>query len=219
MVALLKRARSPWADLEAPWPACFDLAWDAYRAGTIPVGAVVTDGDGRVVGRGRNRIHDLTAPADRICSSPLAHAEVDALLALPPEVRYEDHTVWVTLEPCLLCIGAAVMTPVGAIRWASADPYAGAGDSACDNPHTARLPLDRRGPLEGPLGLVGAVLHLEPFLRNNPAGSVAVAHRERAPDVLAAATQLLAGDVLPKAVARRAPFSEVADTILAALSG
>lgn len=217
MVTLLRRGKSLWAGLESPWPTCFDLAWEAYRAGTIPVGAVVTDGEGRIVGRGRHRIHDLTAPVGRICSSPLAHAEVDALLALPPEGRYEDHTVWTTLEPCLLCIGAAVTAPVGAVRWAATDPYAGAAATECDNPHTARLPLGGGGPLPGPVGLVGAVLHLEPFVRLNPEGAVARAHRERAPEVAAAAGSLVAGEVLRKASARRAPFSEVADAILAAL--
>jgi tRNA(adenine34) deaminase len=217
VVTLLKRTRSPWADLDAPWPTCFDLAWEAYRAGTIPVGAVVTDPDGRIVGRGRSRVHDLTAPIGRICSSPLAHAEIDALLALTPETRYEGHTLWTTVEPCLLCMGAAITAAVGTVRWASSDPYAGATATHCDNPHTARLPLAGGGPLPDPLGLVGAVLHLEPFVRNNPSGGVASAHREDAPQVTDAATRLAAAEALPKASARRAPFSEVADMILAAL--
>ena len=126
MVTLLKRARSPWADLDAPWPTCFDLAWEAYRAGTLPVGAIVTDADGRIVGRGRSRVHDLTAPAGRVCSSPLAHAEIDALLALTPERRHEDHTVWTTLEPCLLCMGAAMSFRIGRIVFALEAPFDGA---------------------------------------------------------------------------------------------
>jgi tRNA(Arg) A34 adenosine deaminase TadA len=217
MVTLLKRPRSPWADLDAPWPTCFDLAWEAYRAGTIPVGAVVTDGDGRIVGRGRNRTHDLTAPAGRICSSPLAHAEIDALLALSPESRYEGHTLWTTVEPCLLCMGATITAAVGSVRWAAADVYAGATTAHCDNPHTARLPLGGGGPLPEPVGLVGAVLHLEPFVRNNAGGGVATAHRQHAPAVYEAASRLVAADTLVKASMRRAPFSEVADSILAAL--
>lgn len=218
MVTLLKRQRSPWADLDAPWPTCFDLAWEAYRAGTLPVGAVVTDADGRIVGRGRSRAHDLTAPAGRVCSSPLAHAEIDALLALTPERRHEDHTVWTTLEPCLLCMGATITAAVGTVRWASADPYAGATGAVCENPHTARLPLGGGGPLPEPAGLVGAVLHLEPFVRNNPGGAVVSAYRSAAPDVLAAANRLASVEALPKASSRKAPFSEVADTILAALA-
>ena len=218
MVTLLKRQRSPWGDLDAPWPTCFDLAWEAYRAGTIPVGAVVTDGDGRIVGRGRNRVHDLTAPIGRICSSPLAHAEIDALLALTPETRYEDHTLWSSVEPCLLCMGATMTAAVGTVRWAAPDVYAGATSTVCENPHTARLSLGGGGPLPAPLGLVGAVLHLEPFVRVNPSGGVATANQQLAPAVHDATVRLVAAGSLPKASSRRAPFSEVADLILTALA-
>ena len=47
-----------WRELEEPWRASLELAWEAYRAGTVPVGAVVAGADGSVVARGRNRIFD-----------------------------------------------------------------------------------------------------------------------------------------------------------------
>ena len=46
------------AEFPAPWPEVFSLMWEAYLAGTIPVGAVVVDPAGEVVCRGRNRIFD-----------------------------------------------------------------------------------------------------------------------------------------------------------------
>ena len=220
MVMLLRGRRvdpSVWDGLEAPWRACFNLAWGAYRAGTIPVGAVVTDGEGQIVGRGRSRVHDREAPPGRLCNSPLAHAEIDALLVLSPEVRYEGHTLWTTVEPCLLCMGAAMTACVGSVRWASSDPYAGAAAAVCDNPHTARLPLRGGGTLPGPMGLVGAVLHLEPFLRNNPAGAVVAAHRTGAPRVLAAGEALVAAQTLQRAAGTDAVFADVIEDILRAL--
>ena len=56
-------------ELDEPWHAALELAWEAYLAGTIPVGSVVADADGRIVARGRNRIfeppgHGLSAKAD-----------------------------------------------------------------------------------------------------------------------------------------------------------
>jgi len=45
-------------DLPAPWPEVFSLMWEAYVAGSVPVGAVVADETGKVVSRGRNRIFD-----------------------------------------------------------------------------------------------------------------------------------------------------------------
>jgi tRNA(Arg) A34 adenosine deaminase TadA len=220
MVTLLRGRRagpSAWADLQAPWPTCFNLAWDAYRAGTIPTGAVVTDGTGQIVARGRSRVHDREAPPGRLCDSPLAHAEIDALLGLSPEARYEDHTLWTTLEPCLLCIGAAVTACVGALRWASPDPYAGATGAVYGTPHSARLPLGGGRPLDGPMGLVGAVLHLEPFVRNNPGGAVVGAHRLGAPEVTAAAGTLATRETLQRAAAAGARFADVIEDILLAL--
>jgi tRNA(Arg) A34 adenosine deaminase TadA len=45
-----------WQTLEEPWRIALEQAWAAYRAGSLPIGAVVVDADNQVVGRGRNRI-------------------------------------------------------------------------------------------------------------------------------------------------------------------
>ena len=47
---------SMWAALEQPWRECLAEAWEAYKAGACPFGAVVVDPQGQVVARGRNRI-------------------------------------------------------------------------------------------------------------------------------------------------------------------
>ena len=65
-----------WDDLEPAWHEAFRLAWEAYAVPTIPVGAVVTDAQGTVMVRARNRIFDTTAPAGQIFGSRVAHAEV-----------------------------------------------------------------------------------------------------------------------------------------------
>ncbi|HZC30041.1 MAG TPA: hypothetical protein VE261_00890, partial [Gaiellaceae bacterium] len=66
-----------WQELDEPWRVSLELAWEAYLAGTIPVGSAVVASDGTVVARGRNRIFD---PSGRgLSGSRLAHAEVDAL--------------------------------------------------------------------------------------------------------------------------------------------
>jgi tRNA(Arg) A34 adenosine deaminase TadA len=73
-----------WNELDRydrPWIDVFVLMWEAYVAGTIPVGAVIADESGRVVARGRNRIFDSPAGGE-LGGSRLAHAEVNALLAL-----------------------------------------------------------------------------------------------------------------------------------------
>jgi tRNA(adenine34) deaminase len=136
-----------WLRLDEPWRECLRLAWEAYRAGTIPVGAVVVDGAGRIVGRGRNRI--FAEPDGGLAGTRLAHAEVDALRALPAGPRYRDHVVYSALEPCLLCVGAVLVSEVGGIRYLAVDPVGGACRGRIDVPHARREPLEIEGPFEG----------------------------------------------------------------------
>jgi tRNA(adenine34) deaminase len=170
--------------LEGPWRECFELAWEAFRAGTIPVGAVVADASGDIVARGRNRIFDETAPAGQLAGSYIAHAELNALAGLPL-VRardgrgpFDEHVLYTTLEPCALCMGAALMVMVGEIRFASLDRYGGGKELRLENPHTARLPLVLSGPLDGLLGELGELLHLAHFVWRRPDGHVLTVYRE-----------------------------------------
>jgi tRNA(Arg) A34 adenosine deaminase TadA len=50
-----------WRQLEPAWRAAFELAWEAFGVPTIPVGAAVTDADGSIIARGRNRMFDVAA--------------------------------------------------------------------------------------------------------------------------------------------------------------
>jgi tRNA(adenine34) deaminase len=142
--------------VEAPWDACLSLAWEAYRAGTIPVGAVVVDGAGRIVARGRNRIYDERGHG--LSGSRLAHAEVDALAQLPVDGRPRDHLVYSTLEPCLLCVGAVLISVAGGIRYLAPDPVAGACHGEIAVPHFVRRGLDIDGPGEGEAAALAAAL-------------------------------------------------------------
>jgi tRNA(adenine34) deaminase len=99
------------------------LAREAALAGEVPVGAVVVV-NGEVVGRGFNRpisTHD-----------PTAHAEVVALrdaAARLGNYRLTGATLYVTVEPCLMCVGAIVHARVGTLVYGAPEPKAGAVDS------------------------------------------------------------------------------------------
>lgn len=110
-----------WASLAEPWKACFLQAWDAFVAGSVPVGAVVVDPAGVIVCEGRNRRRDATAPAGHLANTTIAHAELNTCAQLPPG-DYWDHTMYTTLEPCLLCTAAMIHTHIGTVRYAAADP-------------------------------------------------------------------------------------------------
>jgi tRNA(Arg) A34 adenosine deaminase TadA len=186
-----------WALLDEPWRECLQLSWDAYRAGTVPVGAVVVDGDGRIVARGRNRIFEAPGRPGTLGGTRLAHAEVNALAQLPATARYLDHTLYTALEPCLLCLGATLMSTVGAVRYAASDPSGGA--CALDIPLERLMPyrLEVAGPAGGWPAELAATLSVAFWLtRDRRYGWIVEAY---GPDVERAAKRLLAlGDPGPR---------------------
>jgi tRNA(adenine34) deaminase len=98
----------------------------AARDGEVPVGAVVVH-DGRVIGRGRNaceRLQDATA-----------HAEIIAIGAASQALgswRLEGCTLYVTLEPCPMCMGACLNARVKRVVYGAREPKAGACGSILD---------------------------------------------------------------------------------------
>lgn len=103
------------------------------RAGEVPVGAVVVIA-GRIVGRGHN------APISR--SDPTAHAEIIALreaAATLKSYRLPGAAIYVTLEPCVMCVGAIVHARVAAIKYGARDDKAGALGSVYDIGRDGRL--------------------------------------------------------------------------------
>jgi hypothetical protein len=68
-----------WSDLLKPWQACFELAWEAYCEDCIPIGAVVTDENGKILSRGRNRVYPRWMWEQRPSTgADIAHAEVES---------------------------------------------------------------------------------------------------------------------------------------------
>jgi len=114
--------------------AALDEARAALDTGDVPIGAVVVGPDGAVVARGRNV---REAEAD-----PTGHAEVVALRAAARargEWRLSGHTLVVTLEPCTMCAGAAVLSRVDRIVLGAWDAKAGAVGSLWDVVRDRRL--------------------------------------------------------------------------------
>lgn len=115
-----------------------DLALSEARhtvtSGDVPIGAVVLDSRGVVVGRGYNRREAY--------GDPTAHAEVLALrdaAARTGSWRLEDCTLVVTLEPCAMCAGAIVLSRVPRLVLGAWDPKAGACGSVFDVVREPRL--------------------------------------------------------------------------------
>lgn len=111
-----------------------DEAVAARTSADVPVGAIVLDGAGDIVGRGHNtreRDHD-----------PFGHAEMVALREAAGAAgswRLDDFTLLVTLEPCTMCAGALVAARVGRLVFGAFDEKAGAVGSLWDVVRDRRL--------------------------------------------------------------------------------
>lgn len=109
---------------DALMEAALEEARRAQRAGEVPIGAVVAIG-GEIVGRGFNQ------PISS--GDPTAHAEVVAIRAAAERVgnyRLTGAALYVTIEPCLMCVGALVHARVGTLVFGAAEPKSGAVVSA-----------------------------------------------------------------------------------------
>jgi tRNA(adenine34) deaminase len=98
-----------------------DEADAAASKGEVPVGAVIVSSTGELLATG----HNLRETDE----DPTAHAEVVAIRAAAQKLgtwRLEDTTLYVTLEPCVMCAGAMVNGRVGRLVYGAADPKAGA---------------------------------------------------------------------------------------------
>lgn len=103
------------------------LADMAEQRGDVPVGAVVVDAFGRILGRGENRtIHG---------TDPTAHAEILALrdaCARAGNHRLPGMVLVATLEPCIMCVGAVIQARLAGVVYAARDPKAGCLESCLE---------------------------------------------------------------------------------------
>ncbi|MBN2189377.1 MAG: nucleoside deaminase [Chitinispirillaceae bacterium] len=103
--------------------AAHQEALKALDEGEVPVGAVI-EKNGAIIGRGYNRI-------EKLCDAT-AHAEIIALTAAATALgswRLEGCTLYVTLEPCIMCLGALLQSRVASIVYGAKDARLGAVDT------------------------------------------------------------------------------------------
>ena len=130
------RVLKPWGPVPPPpegrtWSGlmreALKLARQGAQQGEVPVGAVLVDDNGRIVGAAHNETENL--------HDPTAHAEILALrraAAVIRNHRLEGCVMVVTLEPCLMCTGALREARVSGVVYGAADSRAGAVSSCLD---------------------------------------------------------------------------------------
>lgn len=163
---------TPFSELPEHWRLAFELAWEAFLAGSPPVGAVITDDSGVIVASGRSRLGESTGPPGALAGSRVAHAEVNALAMIPVSSSPASLTLHTTLESCFLCAAATAMTRIPRVEFAGADPFW----RFLDDPtiHHERMRTrwyQRSGPWVSPLGAWAALLVICDTITRHPASS------------------------------------------------
>ena len=103
------------------------LAKEAAQAGEVPVGCVIAEGEGRVIGRGRNRREES--------GDATAHAEMEAIrqaCAALGNWRLEKCSIYVTLEPCPMCTGAIINSRIPTVVFGAREALSGSCGSVID---------------------------------------------------------------------------------------
>ena len=104
-----------------------ELAREAAAEGEVPVGCVIADENGKVIGRGRNRREEN--------ADATAHAEIEAIREAGEALgswRLDGCTLYVTLEPCPMCAGAIINARVPMLVFGAADAVCGSCGSVID---------------------------------------------------------------------------------------
>lgn len=101
-----------------------ELAHAAEKQGNLPVGAVISL-DGRIIAEGQNAIWQPNW-------SPKRHAEIEALHSVSDHLwaRATEMTLYTTLEPCLMCLGAILLHRIGRVLYGARDNWGGASGVA-----------------------------------------------------------------------------------------
>lgn len=205
-----------WDGLSEPWRASVELAWESYRSGSLPIGAVVADTEGNVLSRGRNRIYERSGEGGTLFGHKLAHAEVNALVKLDYD-RLDPRAcvMYTTTEPCPLCVGATRMSDVRELRYASREPWAGCIGAFETVPYLKRGNVRVVGP--GDRRLEGALiaLQVERFLRLKPKvlESFLETYETSMPEAVRAGRRLYHSGVLQDMSEKEAPASTVLRTV------
>ena len=107
--------------------AALELAREAAEHGEVPVGCVITDSGGHIIGRGRNR-------REESCDAT-AHAEIEAIRAACTSLggwRLDGCTMYVTLEPCPMCTGAIILSHIPTLVFGAREELTGSCGSVID---------------------------------------------------------------------------------------
>ena len=145
-----------WDKLQSVWQQVMLGALESYLENSVPVGAVVVDEQGEIVSVGRNKLSQ-----DRI-----AHAETEALKAIPSSVDRKTASIFSSMEPCPMCTGAIRIMQLKTLHIAARDPAAGSTELLNATKFMRHFECEVVDPADPALEFVNVALMFEHRTRN-----------------------------------------------------
>ena len=201
-----------WKDLTREWQMTFELTWEAFKQGSIPIGAMIFDEDVNVLSAGRNHMGEAIVPNHRT-----AHAETLCVRDLDT-AKYNDYRhyhLYTTMEPCPMCMGVIVMGGIRNIHVAAKDKYCGALHYLDYDPYMRdkQIQVWMDAPEMGSVQIVQQCYHEN---RRYSGGDSLVFKKigEDYPREVALGNELFAKRYLDRCAEENMPYSQVYDAIL-----
>jgi len=204
-----------WDALEKPWQACFELGWESMKKGSLPIGAVITNENGVIVAKGRNRIFETNGDAGEIYHHKISHAELNAIIKVSefdhPNIR--KYTIYSTTEPCPMCFGAIVMANIRTIKYAARDNVAGGIGLNDANPFIKGKNLSITGPVKGLEDIQIAIHTVSELMRSSNADKLLNAWRIDNQAAVDLGIQLAKNGTIQKLLIKGAQASDAFDLV------
>ncbi|GGC98804.1 nucleoside deaminase [Pontibacillus salipaludis] len=168
-----------WYQLSSQWKRGFELAWESYSLGSKPIAALVTNEDGEIIAEGKCAVH-CELPGEGVSCNEIAHAEVNALLNIDNRVHtYRgSYTLYSTLEPCPLCMGALYMSGIKNLKYAAKDEYGGSVNLLGATPYMSRKIIKVKGPFAN-IEEVSIVLNVAYDIEHDPKKTFVIEEMKR----------------------------------------
>jgi tRNA(Arg) A34 adenosine deaminase TadA len=116
------------------WEKCLNLAIESFNAKSLAIASVIINNKDDIVSYGSNQLRDNRDTHNKITLSSIAHAEMNAIHNLGISgMDGKDFTLYTTVEPCPMCIGAISLSRIKNVVIGSKDPYAGSTQWAQSN--------------------------------------------------------------------------------------
>lgn len=201
-----------WKDLSKEWQEAFLLGWEAFKNGSIPIGAIIVDESMNVISRGRNRTREDVVP-----NSSTAHAETECIRGLDRK-KYQDvksYTLYTCMEPCPMCMGTIVMGNIRKVRTAARDSWCGSLHYIEDDPYIASKHIDSvlvGGELQDVQLAMQSYYNLK--RADGRIDHVVECFKKDAPKAVEAAVVMYKGQYLEECVKNDVPYGQVYDYIV-----